>query len=346
MKMFSRTGIAATGVGSLPHTDPKKACDLVLRYCPDLPYAPTLPNRGLAESIVIADSEHLPGRVFDGERLTVNRGGGLETAMEQVYMDFLTREFSGYGWSPRYASGFPEMISRPLMGIPVLKAHVTGPVTFGMQVINQDRRPILYDPQFADILGKLTALHARWCEDMMAKTGVTETLVILDEPYLSSLGSPVIPIGADVVRELWGDVAGMVEGGLGVHCCANTDWAFLLSLEPSLLSFDAFRNEREFLLYMDDIVSYMEKGGTVAWGIVPSDWETFATVTSGDLLARFLSIRERVIEQTGVELFDERSIVTPSCGIRFADESGAEEIMATTSWIALQTRAAGSQELL
>jgi len=338
MKMLGRSGMSATGVGALPHTDPREACDAVIRVFPDFPYVPTLPARGTLEGIVFADSEHLPGRVFDGERLVVEDRGDLQASMEQVYLDFLEGNFERYSWSLEYASGFAEMITRSLSGTPVLKAQVTGPVTFGMQVVDRERRPILYDPQFADVLGKMTALHARWCEVAMAGTGVAETLVVLNEPYLSALGSPVIPIGEDVVRDLWRDVAGMVEGGLGIHCCANTDWGFVLSLDPAFLSFDAFRNGSEFLLYLDEIVAYLERGGTIAWGIVPSDWETFSATPVPGLLERFLAIRERVGKAGGLDLFDARSVVTPSCGIKFADEMGAVTIMETAAWIARQVR--------
>jgi len=49
MKMLGRSGMSATGVGALPHTDPREACDAVIRVFPDFPYVPTLPARGTLE---------------------------------------------------------------------------------------------------------------------------------------------------------------------------------------------------------------------------------------------------------------------------------------------------------
>ena len=40
-------------------------------------------------------------------------------------------------------------------------------VTFGMQVVDADKRPIYYDSQLADVLSKMIALKARWCENEM-----------------------------------------------------------------------------------------------------------------------------------------------------------------------------------
>ena len=83
----------------------------------------------------------------------------------------------------------------------MLKCQVTGPVTFGMQVVDADKRPIYYDSQLADVLSKMIALKARWCEnEMQARTGVKETLVVLNEPYFASLGSSVVPLDKETVR--------------------------------------------------------------------------------------------------------------------------------------------------
>ena len=154
-------------------------------------------------------------------------------AMEKVYMDYVEGNFPDYGLHKEYASAFIEMMTRKLPGAQVLKCQVTGPVTFGMQVVDADKRPIYYDSQLADVLSKMIALKARWCEQEMKKnTGVSETLVVLNEPYLASLGSSVVPVDKETVRAGWEDIAALVEGGLGIHCCSNTDWEFVLGLEP------------------------------------------------------------------------------------------------------------------
>jgi hypothetical protein len=208
-----------------------------------------------------------------------------------------------------------------------------------MQVVDAGKRPIYYDPQFADILGKLIALRARWCEDeIRRRTGLSRTLVILNEPYLASLGSSVVPIDRDSVIAGWNDISALVEGGLGVHCCTNTDWAFLTSLEPSVISFDAYGNAREFLLYMDDVVKFMESGGVVAWGIVPSDPKVFARESVDTLTSRYQEIRRTVTEHLDTEVFDGRSLITPSCGVQLGTEAEAVAIMEAAAAISAGVR--------
>jgi len=338
-KMIPAPHTGATGVGALPHTDPAQANDDVLAIFPRFPYIPTLPDRGLLESIVFNDSEQLPGRVIREDRLLFDNTTDQSAAMEQVYMDYVEGNYSRYALHPEYASAFSEMMTRHI-DAPVLKCQVTGPVTFGMQVVDAQKRPIYYDAQLADVLSKMIALKARWCEvTMREKTGARETLVVLNEPYLASLGSSVVPVDKETVRAGWNDIAALVEGGLGVHCCSNTDWEFVISLDPAVISFDAYATAKEFLLYGDSVARYMELGGVVAWGIVPAEYKVFATETVDSLYERYLAIRKQMSQRVPEQVFDAQSLVTPSCGIRFADRNGSLAIMRAAAEIALRIRA-------
>ncbi|MFA7695811.1 MAG: hypothetical protein WCX63_09775 [Methanoregula sp.] len=330
----------ATGVGALPHTDPVLACSDVLSIFPEFPYAPTLPDRGLLESIVFNDSAQLPGQLIREDRLLYDSTRDNTAAMEQVYLDFVEENFAPYGLDQTHASAFSEMMTRQFPKAQVLKCQVTGPVTFGMQVVDADKRPIYYDSQLADVLSKMIALKARWCEnEMQARTGVKETLVVLNEPYLASLGSSVVPLDKESVRSGWHDIASLVKGGLGIHCCSNTDWGFVIGLDPSVISLDAYGTAKEFLLYADAIREYMERGGVVAWGIIPAEYKLFAAETVDSLYARYCAIRTQLAKQVPVELFDAQSLITPSCGIRFADRNGACAIQQAAAEISRRIRA-------
>ena len=338
-KMISSPYSQATGVGALPHKDPLEACQDVLEIFPSIPYIPTLPDRGLLESIVFNDSEQLPGRLIRDDRLFFDSTNDHSAAMEQVYMDYVEGNFASYALHRDYASAFTEMMTHNLADVSILKYQVTGPVTFGMQVVNADKRPIYYDGQLADVLAKMLALKARWCEvEMKEKTGVKETLIVLNEPYLASLGSSVVPVDKETVRSGWEDIASQMEGGLGIHCCSNTDWEFVLGLNPSVISIDAYANAKEFLLYADTITGYMERGGVVAWGIVPADSRIFVTETPESLYRKYVDIRTQICTRMPEHLFDAQSLITTSCGIRFADRDSACDIMKAAADISARIR--------
>ena len=331
--------LLATGVGALPHRDPIEACRAVLAAFPRIPYVPTLPNRGFLEAIVFADAEHLPGGVVRDGRLVIDRSTDPSEAMEQVLLDYLERNAEPYRVGKAYGSGFHAMMGRDLSDALLVKCQVTGPVTFGMQVVDEARRPILYDPEYADLLGKLLGLRARWCENAMReRMGARATLVVLSDPYLASLGSAVVPVDANVAASAFGDIAGLLDGGLELHCCANTDWGFVLGLAPAVVSVDAWTYAREFLLYADEIARYMERGGVVAWGIVPADHAAFAAEKPDAFFSRFEEIRARATETIDPDLFDRQSLITPTCGIRNANEEEAIEIMAATASLSRRLR--------
>jgi hypothetical protein len=267
-------------------------------------------------------------------RLVVDLDADHSEAMEQVYLDFVEGDTAAYGPTPETYSGLLELVSRDLPSAILVKAQVTGPVTLGMQVVDTDKRPILYDEGYADLLSKMLALRARAVEERLIATGVSQTLVVLNEPYWASLGSTVVPVSDETVRLAFEDIASQVRGGLGVHCCSNTDWTFVMDLDPAVISLDTYQTATEFLLYAERAAAYLERGGVVAWGIVPADARVFAGESEGSLLARLAAIRSVMTEYVSPALLVRQSLVTPSCGIKFANEEEAGRIQRTAAAVA------------
>ena len=331
----------ATGVGALPHIDPKEACRLVSSHFPHFPFIPTLPQRGLLERIVFNDSAHLPGRQVIKERLFVDIRKDHSIELEQIYQDFLEGNSLNYAVGKEYASAFHEMVEHPPPSPLVFKCQVTGPVTFGMQVTDCNKRPLFYDEQYADVIGKLLGLQAAWYErEIRRHTSAKATLVMFNEPFLTSLGSSVVPLDQETVASAIADAASLLEGGYGIHCCANTDWSFLLSLNPAVLSFDAFLLAKKFLLYGGEIAAFLEKGGVIAWGIVPVEYQVFRKESLDLLYDRVCTIRSRLGEYVSIEVLDRQSLITPTCGIQFGNERQAEEILSMTAILAEKCREA------
>ncbi|NLX49888.1 MAG: hypothetical protein GXY82_08480 [Methanospirillum sp.] len=333
-RFIAPTAGRATGVGGLPHADPARAVDGVLAAFPEVPYGPGLPNLGPCEQIVWNDAAVLPGLEVVEGRLVVDLEADHAEAMEEVYVAFVENDASAFAPTPGTYSGLLELVSRDLSGAVLVKGQVTGPVTVGMQVVDRTRRPVLYDEGYADLLGKALALRARAVEGALAATGAPETLVVLNEPYWASLGSTVVPVQDETVRAAVQDIASQVEGGLGIHCCSNTDWGFVMDLDPAVLSIDAHQTAREFLLYAEQAAAFLERGGIVAWGIVPADARLFAEETEGTLARRMAAVREGLAEYVDPDLLVRQSLVTPTCGIKFATEEEADRIQRITAAVA------------
>jgi len=125
---------------------------------------------------------------------------------------------------------------------------------------------------------------------------------------------------------------------IGIHCCGNTDWSMLLEAGPDIINFDAFEYMDHFLLYEDDIVRFIEAGGAIAWGIVPtSGFKGDESVD--DLLLRLEKGLKR-ISQWGVDadLIAQRSILTPACGMGTMTPDAAGAAMGLLSRLSLRCR--------
>ncbi len=67
----------------------------------------------------------------------------------------------------------------------------------------------------------------------------------------------------------------MIERPRGVHLCGNPDWDFLLGLDLDVLSLDAYLNGEVFAAYAQSIHRFLNRGGVIVWGVVPTNYEPF-----------------------------------------------------------------------
>ena len=128
-------------------------------------------------------------------------------------------------------------------------------------------------------------------------------MIFLDEPSLLGLGSQtfITVSREDIIRDINEVVAAIHDrGGLaGVHCEENTDWSLLMETDLDILDFDAYDHMQAITLYPTELHAFLERGGSLGWGIVPTlDKEAAATETVPSLLARFNEGLERLVRKS------------------------------------------------
>jgi hypothetical protein len=124
------------------------------------------------------------------------------------------------------------------------------------------------------------------------------------------------------------DVRTGLEGMTGVHCCANTDWPFVMSLGIDFLSFDAYDYGYTIVLYPDAVQQFLEKGGSLAWGVVPNSEEKLADESVGSLVASMESMFSTLGSKgVDLEMLARQSIITPQCGLSGLSEGSADKVM-------------------
>ncbi|MBC2717866.1 MAG: hypothetical protein HF978_21400 [Desulfobacteraceae bacterium] len=316
-------------IGSLPLEDHGEAVRMMMEYTPDIPLWIQLPHFK-SESMIAQFLPGMPGLKIDGDRKFIQTNDdsfdGQILAFFEEYMDILQDESklanSRFALSHETAPGFFEFIkSLDVLEKPpvAIKGQITGPFTFSTGIVDQDGKAIFYNDQLRDVAIKCIALKVRWQVKQLKKYGVP-VIIFLDEPGLTGFGSSAfISVSRQDVEACLEEVIAAVheEGALaGVHVCANAEWPLILDSSADIVSFDAYSFFDKFILYPGQIKRFIEKGGLVAWGIVPTGDIASVEKESVENLAMLWENEVLQMEVIGIERsrIIEQSLITPSCG--------------------------------
>lgn len=318
--MTFAASLLATSIGSFPHLDEREVLPIILRDFPDIPFWPQLPKRSFLEEMVAQYSEGFPGMKRDEKekRFWVDTCSEFEEKVERFYQAVENEELNFFRISEDYAGGLRllKALSQEEVRkkIQYIKAQVTGPITFGLSLTDQEKRPIFYDSTLKDILIRHLSFKARWLEKILHDLfpGIP-TIIFFDEPGLSAFGSAFSGLNQEDVALSLNQCFSAVEGLKGTHCCGNTDWSLLLSTKLDILSFDAYGYFENLSLYPKELRAFLERGGILAWGIVPTSEEVLKE-DAQSLVNRFKKGVE-ILSKEGIDpVLLERAILTPSCG--------------------------------
>lgn len=328
-------GSLATGIGSFPDPDAEKACDLILSTLPEIPLWPQLSNADYREQMEIQFSEGFPCVVLDEakQRMFFDTSGDPTMELEKFYENVVAENLGYFRISEEYGRGIHAIADKlsALKPASVLyfKNQVTGPITFGLAIVDENKRAIYYNDVFRDVIVKGITMKARWLLDKFKSFGYKQ-MCFVDEPILSAFGSSTyISVRKDEVVEHLHEVAEAIhkEGALvGTHCCGNTEWPILMDAGVDIISFDAYEFGDTIAYYPQRVKDFLEKGGAIAWGIVPTSEKIKAETPES--LQKKLEDRIDNLARKGIdkELIRERCLLTPSCGTGSLTEELSAEI--------------------
>ena len=303
---------APTSVGSLPHRSREEAVAFVLDRTPALPAAPTLPGVDPLEMMVpqalwgVAGVEVAPDgsfRVPDPDAVRPDAPLGDR--------DLAGAPFASWRAFLAAVAGRREPI----------KLQLTGPITAGLALVDAgvpaDRAFATSARVVADRARDLLALADRLAP------GVPR-LVVLDEPGLVGGLRSDLPLPGDQVVDVLSGALAAIEAGAvtGVHVCGPADWRLITQAGPRVLSMPV---GAEVTASAGALSAFLERGGWVAWGAVPTDGPL------GETNARYwrqLSAQWCELVQNGCDpvLLRRQALVTPVCGLALHDVTQAEHV--------------------
>jgi hypothetical protein len=307
----------ASGVGSLPGTDPAESLRLVLGEVPDLPHLPELPGRGAGADLIGRSSALLVDLAVDltpaGWRLVPRSGTDQRRARE-----FLARDLDALAdVAEGYAGTF--------------KLQCAGPWTLaaGLERSRGDRAVV--DPGARRDLGQsLTEGLTAHAAAVAARVPGARVVVQLDEPSLPAVlhgGLPTISgfgklpaVEAAVVEQELAAVVAALPHPVVLHCCAERMPLDLVrAAGVAAASFD-----HGLVQDLDALGSAIEDGLHLFPGVVPGADATLppAKATASRVQAWW---RELGFPP---ERLPEAVTLTPSCGLAGASPGYARQALA------------------
>ena len=327
-----------TTLGSLPHTDVSRGSSLMFTSTPEIPSWVQFPKRDFHENMMMQFTEGLPGLVQADDRVTFDTSApnfvDPRPAFDSHYLA-VTEEgnsaaLDSFSLSRGYAPGFYEFVARlpeqPVIPV-MLKGQVTGPFTLGTNLLDQDRRCAYYDEQLRDVVVKSVAMKALWQLECLAPWGA-ERILFVDEPILAAFGSSAYinltrEQAVDILEENFSAVKS--KGALvGRHCCGNTDWSLMVDAGVDIINFDAYVYMDSIGLYAESLAEFLDRGGYLAWGIVPS--QSLDVRPGPEELLEMLRKGIDGLSEKGVsrEKLLTNLLITTSCGLGTLTEEEAE----------------------
>jgi methionine synthase II (cobalamin-independent) len=329
---------ATTAIGSVPYGSAAEALANALKL--DIPAAPQLVKISFWEDMFWSALAGLPALLTDpAQRKVRAKRHRRENDLADFYARFLAGERDFLALPPEAGLGFEAFLQQaaqnPAFGPEFLKIQVIGPVTLGQMIQMEDGESALIDdPELREAMALGLGGKAAWEAARVRALGRTP-VVFIDEPGLTSFGSAFSNLSADTVKETMNRAGAVVrEDGpalIGCHVCGNTDWAMMMETDLDIINFDAFAVLEQFCLYPKQIRAFLERGGFIAWGIVPA--AGFSLNLSSDFLARKLLDAWEGLEHNGVpgELLAGRALITTACGLGTLPEDLARAATEMTS---------------
>jgi len=320
--------LITTAMAVMPHTDAERALELALSL--DVPFWPQLPNYSYYEDMYVQAAEHFPGMLLDLDNRT------LKFSMDKFTLEL--EEALGHFDDPlyfdvsrEYSVVYHRFLEMDLSGKPAIRGQLEGPISFGFNVLDQDERPILFDDTVRPFMFEFMAKRINSQLDRL-KVLNKNAFMFVDEPGLQFLFSSMAGYNDLKAKGDLDLFFSMIDRPRGIHLCGNPDWDFLLGLNLDILSLDIYTNAEIFSSYAPSIKRFLENDGIIAWGIVPTGFETFEKEDVNSLTAQLENVWQ-VLAKKGIDIpyMLQKSMLSPAtcCLVNPDKEKTVEKAFAT-----------------
>jgi methionine synthase II (cobalamin-independent) len=315
---------SATGIGSMPGTDPAEANRIIVDELPGFPFLPELPARGPGADLIGRTAAlliDLPVETTTGGWRIAERPGGrymrAAQSMLSSDLDAMEEQLAGYEGP--------------------LKISLAGPWTLAATIeLPKTLQPLLSDDgAVADLTASLAEAAAAHVAEVAKRVPGAKLVVQIDEPSLAAVAYGEVPTASGLSRIPAPDVAVMSDRlqtiltatgqYSAVHCCAGpVPFDIIMTARPDAISFDLSLVRRED----GDLIAEMAEAGRGIFAgavrtILPRNSRDDPPAQTARRLLRFWRALGMNASQAAQQI-----VVTPACGLAGATPARAAEALA------------------
>ena len=311
--------VAATGVGSWPGTNPRKAAEVIVGELHRLPYLPELPARGVGADLIGRAGALLVDIAID----TVTRGYRIAArpgAVTRRAASLLAEDIDAFeeAWEKAGGAGSGRTV----------KVQAPGPITLAAELeLSNGHRAITDAGALRDLTASLAEGVAVHRAEVARRLSVP-VVVQFDEPLLpAALAgritgvtalSPVHPVDEVLAIGLYNDCVARLGGDVMLHCCAaDLPWTMLQRSAIQAVSIDVAMLGPDGL---DGLGSFVDSGRTAVLGLLPGLAPDIRP-SAEEVAAAAAAVTDRIGFPRAV--LCERIGISPTCGLAGATEAWA-----------------------
>lgn len=310
---------AATGIGSWPGFNPRRAAEVIVGELDRLPYLPELPARGIGADMIGRAGALLVDIAIDtvprGYRIAARPGAVTRRAASLLDEDLDALEEA---WEKAGGARSGR----------VVKVQAAGPITLAAELELSNGHRAITDPgalrDLAASLAEGLAVHRAQVGRRMGAPVVVQ----IDEPLLPAVLagrisgvtalSPVHPVDETLAIGLFDELVATVGTEVMLHCCAaDLPWKVLQRSVIHAVSVDVGTLGPGGL---DGLAEFVDSGRTAVLGLLPA-LAPDARPSAEEIAAAAAAVTDRIGFPRTV--LGSRIGVSPTCGLAGATEAWA-----------------------
>lgn len=320
-----------TAMGVMPHKDAQRALDLALGL--DIPFWPQLPRITFSEDMFAQLADGFPGTVINPDEKRVEFDTFRFIEELEAYSACMD-DPGKFTIKERNSLTYSRYLEVDLANRAAIRGQLCGPINFGFRITDEEKKPLIYHDDVRSLLFDFTLKKVNLQYQQLAHKH-PNAFVWVDEPGLGWVFNSFAGYNELQAQEEYRDFLDGFEGPRALHLCLNIHLPYLFALGLNILSIDAFQFETMPKGYADDIATFINKGGILSWGIVPTESVTLDPQTPESLFNRLIGYWDVISSNANIttEQIARQALIAPSkCCIKNAlsVEMGESACLITT----------------